>query len=157
MNRLMLFFCLVFSPLWGREADPAAILTPLLDPQKLDALKGERAANSRLRQMMYWLETARLDGKDPEVVIRAAQRKGGYAGTHALMPTLSHCFAIGLFWNGWVVSMRQAWPLSAKAMHLESLGGRMLVTWRRLITSFPGPWHLSWMSDSTTSNSCLPD
>lgn len=81
MKRLLLFFCLVVSPLWGGETDPAAILTPLLDPQMLDVLKGDRAANSRLRRMMFWLETARNDGNDPEAVIRKAQRDAGYAGS----------------------------------------------------------------------------
>jgi hypothetical protein len=39
------------------RAEFVAILTPLVDPAKLDTLKGERAANPRLRKICYWMET----------------------------------------------------------------------------------------------------
>lgn len=39
------------------------------------------AANPRLRKMMFWLETARLAGSDPEAVIFDAQKRVGYTGT----------------------------------------------------------------------------
>jgi hypothetical protein len=35
-----------------------AIVSSLIDPAKLDTLKGDRAANSRLRKVAYWLEFA---------------------------------------------------------------------------------------------------
>ena len=38
------------------RAQTVAILTPLVDPAKLDTLKGERAANPRLRKDHYWLK-----------------------------------------------------------------------------------------------------
>ncbi len=53
---LFLVFCFLLSPLWGRETDSVVILKSLLDPVKLDSLQGDRAANSRLRLMMYWVE-----------------------------------------------------------------------------------------------------
>ena len=34
------------------------ILTPILDPAKLDTLKGKRAATPRLRKACYWLQIA---------------------------------------------------------------------------------------------------
>ncbi len=42
----------------------AAILTLIVDPAKLDSLKGKRAATPRLRKACHWLEMARRDGKD---------------------------------------------------------------------------------------------
>ena len=50
----------------------AANLAPLLDPAKLDSLKGKRAATPRLRKICYWLEMARREGRDPGEVIDQA-------------------------------------------------------------------------------------
>jgi hypothetical protein len=57
------------------------ILAPLIDPAKLDTLKGDRAANPRLRKIVHWLEVARREGIDPGSVIDQAQARVGYAGT----------------------------------------------------------------------------
>ena len=57
------------------------IIAPLIDPVKLDALRGDRAANSRLRKIAYWLEADRRAGADPREVIKAAQKSLGYHGT----------------------------------------------------------------------------
>ena len=57
------------------------ILAPLVCPQKVDTLDGSRAANPRLRKIVYWLEAARRSGQDAAAVIDQAQRKAGYAGT----------------------------------------------------------------------------
>jgi hypothetical protein len=57
------------------------ILAPLLDPVKVATLKGDRPANRRLYQVLYWLETARLQGGDVSVVVDTAQAAVGYAGT----------------------------------------------------------------------------
>ena len=43
----------------------AEIIAPLIDPAKLDTLKGDRAANSRIKKIVYWIETARQKGQDP--------------------------------------------------------------------------------------------
>lgn len=58
-----------------------SIVAPLIDPAKLDTLKGERPANRRVRQIAYWLETARRDGHDPQRILRDAQASHGMAGT----------------------------------------------------------------------------
>ena len=50
----------------------AANLAPLLDPAKLDSLKGKRAATPRLRKICYWLEMVRREGRDPGEVIDQA-------------------------------------------------------------------------------------
>jgi hypothetical protein len=64
------------------EADrPELIVGNLIDPGKLDTLKGDRAANTRLRKVAYWLETARRSGREPGGVIDAAQTRTGYACT----------------------------------------------------------------------------
>ncbi len=79
----------------GTPATPAAVVVPstvnatgstryvapLLDPAKLDTLKGDRAANARLRKICYWLAAARNSGEEPADVIEQAQRATGYAGT----------------------------------------------------------------------------
>jgi hypothetical protein len=49
-----------------------AILAPLIDPAKLDTLKGKRAATPRLRKACYWLEMARRDGSDLKSLISEA-------------------------------------------------------------------------------------
>jgi hypothetical protein len=58
------------------------ILVPLIDPAKLDTLKGDRAANRRLRLIAYRLEAARREGSTPEVVIDSAQANLGTAGSN---------------------------------------------------------------------------
>lgn len=65
----------------GQAVDHAKILSSLVDPVKIDRLAGERATNPRLRKITYWIESARLAGKDVEVVILEAQKLAGYAGT----------------------------------------------------------------------------
>ena len=57
------------------------IITPLIDPAKLDTLKGKRAANRRLRLVCYHLEVARRDGQESAAIITEAQLALGMAGT----------------------------------------------------------------------------
>ena len=45
-------------------ADFAKLLAPLIDPEKLDTLKGKRAATPRLRKACYWLQMAHIWGFD---------------------------------------------------------------------------------------------
>jgi hypothetical protein len=45
-------------------ADFANFLAPLIDPSKLDTLKGKRAATPRLRKACYWLQMAHISGFD---------------------------------------------------------------------------------------------
>ena len=45
-------------------ADFANLLAPLIDPAKLDTLKGKRAATPRLRKACYWLQMAHTAGFD---------------------------------------------------------------------------------------------
>jgi hypothetical protein len=66
---------------WAGEPVPVVILSSLVDPAKIDKLQGERAANPRLRKMIYWLETARRAGDDPEAIITSAQKQAGYYGS----------------------------------------------------------------------------
>ncbi|MDB4761901.1 hypothetical protein OAG67_02025, partial [bacterium] len=40
------------------------VLAPLIDPEKLDTLKGKRAATPRLRKACYWLQMAHVSGFD---------------------------------------------------------------------------------------------
>ena len=45
------------------------ILTPIIDPKKLDTLKGKRAATPRLRKACYWLQMAHTAGFDVGQII----------------------------------------------------------------------------------------
>jgi len=72
---------LTSAPASAQEVDHAKILSSLVDPVKIDGLAGDRATNPRLRKITYWVESARLAGKDPETVILEAQKLARYAGT----------------------------------------------------------------------------
>ncbi|MDA7526855.1 hypothetical protein N9010_01915 [bacterium] len=47
-------------------------LAPLIDPAKLDTLKGKRAATPRLRKACYWLQMAHISGFDAGEIIDLA-------------------------------------------------------------------------------------
>ncbi len=51
------------------KADLVSNLTPLIDPAKLDTLKGKRAATPRLRKACYWLQIAHKNGFDVGQII----------------------------------------------------------------------------------------
>ncbi|MDB4586983.1 hypothetical protein N9114_04455 [Akkermansiaceae bacterium] len=53
-------------------ADFANLLAPLINPAKLDTLKGKRAATPRLRKACYWLQMAYISGFDTGEVIDQA-------------------------------------------------------------------------------------
>ncbi|MDB4414356.1 hypothetical protein N9255_00340, partial [bacterium] len=60
-------------------ADFANLLAPLIDPAKLDTLKGKRAATPRLRKACYWLQMAHIWGFDiGEVIDRVHSVIGSY-------------------------------------------------------------------------------
>jgi hypothetical protein len=65
----------------AKVSSSVEIVAPLIDPAKLDTLKGKRAANRRLRLICYHLETARRNGDDPGEVIADAQAALGMTGT----------------------------------------------------------------------------
>ena len=80
--RVFLFLVFLFAGLVrAGEPDPTLVLSSLVDPAKIDALSGERAANPRLRKIIYWVEVSRRSGADPTAVVLAAQKHGGYSGT----------------------------------------------------------------------------
>ena len=58
-------------------ADFANLLAPLIDPAKLDTLKGKRAATPRLRKACYWLQMAHISGFDACEVIDQAHVQTG--------------------------------------------------------------------------------
>ena len=53
------------------------ILTPIIDPAKLDTLKGKRAATPRLRKACYWLQMAHTSGFDAGEIIDQAHAQTG--------------------------------------------------------------------------------
>jgi hypothetical protein len=56
-------------------------LVNLCDPAKLATITAERGANPRVRKICYWLEMARLDGRDPAVEMREVMVAVGWGGT----------------------------------------------------------------------------
>ena len=58
-------------------ADFANFLAPLIDPAKLDTLKGKRAATPRLRKACYWLQMAHISGFDTGEIIDQAHAQTG--------------------------------------------------------------------------------
>ena len=55
----------------------ANLLAPLIDPAKLDTLKGKRAATPRLRKACYWLQMAHVSGFDAGETARNLFLAGG--------------------------------------------------------------------------------
>ena len=58
-------------------ADFANLLAPLIDPAKLDTLKGKRAATPRLRKACYWLQIAHTSSFDTGEIIDQAHAQTG--------------------------------------------------------------------------------
>jgi len=56
-------------------------LTSLCDPAKIATLTSERGANPRVWKIAYWLERARLDGRDPATEMREVMEAVGWGGT----------------------------------------------------------------------------
>ena len=74
----LFFVCLLNSCGKAEERNEfAANLAPLIDPAKLDSLKGKRAATPRLRKACYWLEMARREGRGPGEIIDQAHAQTG--------------------------------------------------------------------------------
>ena len=57
------------------------ILTPIIDPEKLDTLKGKRAATPRLRKACYWLQMAHTAGFDVGEIIDLSYDPNGPCGS----------------------------------------------------------------------------
>ena len=68
------------------ESDPTKAIASLIDLAKLKTLK-ERGANPRIQKCVYWLATARANGKKPSSVLDSAIRQAGY--TNALAAKLT--------------------------------------------------------------------
>ncbi len=85
MNRILLLFIAVAVHAGAAPETPQdiarQIIAPLIAPDKVDTLKGERPINTRTYRLLYWLEMARRAGGDVSGVVDAAQRTAGYAGT----------------------------------------------------------------------------
>lgn len=58
-----------------------AALVALCDPAKIATLEGDRAANPRVRKIAYWLEVARLEGRDPAEEMREVMIAIGWGGS----------------------------------------------------------------------------
>jgi len=58
-----------------------AALVALCDPAKIATLKADRAANPRVRKIAYWLEVARLEGRDPAEEMLEVMAALGWGGS----------------------------------------------------------------------------
>ncbi|MEJ6724087.1 MAG: hypothetical protein QNK80_05125 [Akkermansiaceae bacterium] len=146
---LLLITCLVSCDSKTPGDPHVDTLAPLIDPAKLDTLKGERAANRRLRKIAYHLETARLTGTPPEDSISPARdsreqsRQGGEG-----IPNPQHGHPPE-------TRMPPGWQNCELEMRPPSQEGHMRGTSPALITSSQGVSARNWMSDSTTWSSKL--
>jgi len=68
----------------SKSSRHALILTPLIDPVKLDDLQGKRAATPRLRKVCYWLVMAERESCDLEAIIDEAHALTGPHGADRL-------------------------------------------------------------------------
>jgi hypothetical protein len=61
-----IYVAVLVIPIFGAAETPQAIATeilaPLLNPAKVDTLKGDRPINARMYRVLGWLETARQAG-----------------------------------------------------------------------------------------------
>ena len=56
-------------------------LVSLCDPAKIATLGGDRAANPRVRKIVYWLEVGRQSGRDPRDQMERVMTQLGWGGT----------------------------------------------------------------------------
>jgi hypothetical protein len=56
-------------------------LVSLCDPAKIATLTSDRAANPRIRKIVYWLEVARREGRYPKTEMDAVMVAVGWGGT----------------------------------------------------------------------------
>ena len=93
MRTLLLFLCLFIltgckdtpsvstppeTPVEALNASEfTTVLAPLIDPAKLDTLKGKRAATPRLRKACYWLQMVHISGFDTGEIIDQAHAQTG--------------------------------------------------------------------------------
>lgn len=56
-------------------------LVNLCDPAKIATISAERGANPRVRKICYWLEVARLNGRDPAVEMSQVMVAVGWGGS----------------------------------------------------------------------------
>jgi hypothetical protein len=56
-------------------------LVNLCNPAKIATLEGDRAANPRVRKIVYWLEIGRQGGRDPRALMETVMAALGWGGT----------------------------------------------------------------------------
>ena len=81
MLRLLSFLLLVLSISLASADTIHEALVNLCDPAKIQTLSSERGANPRVRKITYWLEMARLDGRDPTAEMREVMAAVGWGPT----------------------------------------------------------------------------
>lgn len=79
MLAIVLMLAAIFLP--GCNDNIREALTSLCDPTKLVAITSDRAVNQQVREIVYWLERARLDGRDPATEMREVMAAIGWGGT----------------------------------------------------------------------------
>lgn len=75
-----LLVLLLASTLAGADTIREALVN-LCDPAKIATITSERGANPRVRKIAYWLEMARLDGRDPSAEMREVVAAVGWGGS----------------------------------------------------------------------------
>jgi hypothetical protein len=76
----LLAFVLFCTPTGWADTIRVA-LTSLCNPAKIATITSDRGANPRVRKICYWLERARLDGRDPGTEMREVMAAVGWGGS----------------------------------------------------------------------------
>ncbi|MCX6973057.1 MAG: hypothetical protein NTZ94_01950 [Verrucomicrobia bacterium] len=119
-----LLVLLLSATLAGADTIREAIVNHC-DPAKIATITSERGANPRVRKICYWLEMARLDGRDPAVEMREVMDAVGWGGTAKGELTAEAMVRNRVIADAWT---RQAWPISAVVVRPRFAPGLMLAT-----------------------------
>lgn len=87
LRALLLILLGLPSLLQGQQDVALNALVSLSDPVKLATLKGERPANTRVRKIVYWLESARINGSNPETIMAQAMALHAWTGEKGHLTT----------------------------------------------------------------------
>ena len=81
VNLLFAFLLAVAPSIMAAPSAAAVAIAAQTDPAKLATLKGERAANPRLKKCVYWLAYAEEQGEKPEAVLDESAKRNKTEGT----------------------------------------------------------------------------
>lgn len=119
----------------------SVIVAPLIDPDKLDSLRSERAATPRLRKACFWLNEAEQEGHDPGELIDSAHES---AQPRDLAREAEQKAALLRNLKILARSTLKAWRSSGEEGRQQLPEAPTLANWQRAITSSRAQSVPSW-------------